>query len=285
MSSYHNLGNYLARYARQPAAALACHLAAALIRALADAEGADESAREAAADLRAAGADADLPGDVAALHGQVSGIPGAELDRLLAALAPDPDTAERALGELVAHVRELAGAPAVPSRRHLARWDPVIAAVLAADGGDARAAAALDAELDRYRDSDWGGLATALRRVRAGESGPDLLTGLDDIDTTIVTRALNAREGTITIPAALWAAMGIGPLLGDLVAAAGGNAGAAGRADQVLRAMAEDADLAPLADALRRILGGDRDPGLAGRVDDPVQRAVVVSVLGHVGAG
>jgi hypothetical protein len=49
--------------------------------------------------------------------------------------------------------------------------------------------------------------------------------------------------------------------------------------------MADDADLAPLADALRRVLGGDRDPELAERVDDPVQRAVVVTVLGHIGAG
>jgi hypothetical protein len=183
-------------------------------------------------------------------------------------------------------VRELAEAPPVISRGYLAIWDPVIAAVVAADGGDAQAAAALDAELDKHQDSaDWSGLVAALRRVRAGEAGPDLLAGLDDIDTAIVTRALDARDGKITIPAALWGAMGIGPLLGDLVAGAGGDAGAAGRADQSLRAMADDADLSPLADALRRILGGDRDPELAERVDDPVQRAVVMTVLGHVGAG
>ena len=284
--SYHNLGNHLLRHARQPAAALACHLAAALVRTLAGTSRADDSMREAVNDLRAAGTGTDLPGDVADLCGQVAGIPGADLDRLLDALAPEPGTAERAFGELVARVRELAEAPSVTSRRHLASWDPVIAAVLAADGDDAQAAAALDAELDKYQDSaDWAGLAVALRRLRGGEGGPDLLAGLDDVDTAIMTRALDAREGKITIPVALWEAMAIGPLLGDLVAAAGGDADAAGRADQVLRAVADDLDLSPLADVLRRILGGDRDPGLAGRVDDPVQRAVVVSVLGHVGAG
>jgi hypothetical protein len=143
-----------------------------------------------------------------------------------------------------------------------------------------------DAELDHYQDSaDWGALVAALRRLRAGETGRDLLTGLDDIDTAIVTRALDARAGTIAIPAALWATMDIGPLLGDLVAAAGGDTGAAVRADQGLQVMADDADLAPLADALRRVLGGDRDPGLAGGLDNPVERAVVESVLGHIGAG
>ncbi len=49
--------------------------------------------------------------------------------------------------------------------------------------------------------------------------------------------------------------------------------------------MAEDPDLSALASALRRILGGDRDPGLADRLDDPVHQAVVVTVLGHIDAG
>jgi len=109
--SYHNLGNYLARHARQPAAALACRLAAALIRALARAEGADRSARAAADDLRAAGAGADPPTDVPGLCRQAGGIPGADLDRLLAALAPEPGAAQRVLGELLAQVRDLAAAP------------------------------------------------------------------------------------------------------------------------------------------------------------------------------
>ncbi len=49
--------------------------------------------------------------------------------------------------------------------------------------------------------------------------------------------------------------------------------------------MAEDPGLSALAGALRQILGGDRDPGLAWQLDDPVHRAVAESVLGHIGAG
>jgi tetratricopeptide (TPR) repeat protein len=56
---YHNLGNYLRRHARQPAPALACHLAAALIRAITSAEGSEDSIRAAVADLRALGGDSD----------------------------------------------------------------------------------------------------------------------------------------------------------------------------------------------------------------------------------
>jgi hypothetical protein len=37
----------------------------------------------------------------------------------------------------------------------MATWDPVIAALLAADGGDTQAAAAFDTELDRYRESSY----------------------------------------------------------------------------------------------------------------------------------
>jgi len=283
--SYHNLGNYLGRHARQTAAALAHHLASALICALTDAEGVDESVRAAAADMQTAGADTEPPADVADLCRRVAGIPGTDLDRLITLLAPDPDTAERTLRELVARIRDLAEAPPT-DRRHLAEWDPVIAAVLAADGGDTRAVAALDTELDRLQDSsDWGALVAALRRLRAGDTGTDLLTGLDEVDAAIVTRAIDARDGKITIPAALWGAIGIGPLLLDLVDAAGGDAGAAGRAGEDLKAMAEDPGLSALASALRRILGGDCDSGLAGQVDDPVERAVVETVLGHIGAG
>jgi hypothetical protein len=285
--SYHNLGSYLHRHARQPDAALACHLAATLIRTLARAAEADQSARAAAGDLRAAGAGARLPADVAALSARVgAGIPGTDLGRLLDAFVPTAGAAKQVLGELVMLVRDLAAAPHAAHPSLLAAWDPAIAALLAAADGDTEAATALDAQLGRYQDSpDWGALAVALRRLGAGETGPGLLTGLDETSAAIVTRAMDARDGKVDIPAALWVAIGIGPLLGDLVAAAGGDAGAAGRADKDLQAMAGDSDLSALAGALRRILGGDRDPGLGDRLGDAEQRAVVECVLGHIEAG
>jgi tetratricopeptide (TPR) repeat protein len=104
--SHHNLGNYLRCHAHQAAAALTHHLTAALIDALAGA-GVEEATLEAASDLQTLGASSVISASVADLCRQVDEIPGADLDRLLAALAPDPDTADRALGELLTRVREL----------------------------------------------------------------------------------------------------------------------------------------------------------------------------------
>jgi hypothetical protein len=137
--SYHNLGNYLYRHARQPAAALACHLASALICALTGAEGTDQSVRAAGTDLRALDAedgggpapasasapdrpspDGVPPADVPALCRLVGDIPGADLPGLLAALVPDPAAVDQALRDLTAQARALAAArpesaPAAPA--------------------------------------------------------------------------------------------------------------------------------------------------------------------------
>jgi CHAT domain len=51
--NYHNLGSYLADHARQPAPALTCHLASALIRALTGTMGNEDPVRAAVTDLRA----------------------------------------------------------------------------------------------------------------------------------------------------------------------------------------------------------------------------------------
>ena len=110
--SYHNLGNYLRRHARQPAPALASHLAAALIRAL---TGTDDTGRRrsaaAATDLREFGTAAVPPADVADLCRQLGDISGTDLPGLIAALAPDPETAEQALRDLIAQAHSAVAAP------------------------------------------------------------------------------------------------------------------------------------------------------------------------------
>ena len=95
--SYHNLGNYLRRHARQPAPALASHLAAALLHTLTSADGtsAADSARQAAGDLRELRTAATPPADVAGLCRQAGDIPGTDLPGLIAKFSPDPDTAEQ----------------------------------------------------------------------------------------------------------------------------------------------------------------------------------------------
>jgi hypothetical protein len=109
--SYHNLGNYLRRHARQPAPALACHLASALICALTGADDGGQSVRGAAEDLREFGPVATPPADLAALCGQIGEIPGADLHRLLTALAPDPAATEQTLQQLITQAQSEAATP------------------------------------------------------------------------------------------------------------------------------------------------------------------------------
>jgi tetratricopeptide (TPR) repeat protein len=108
--SYHNLGDYLRSHARQPAQALASHLASALIDALTGIDD-DQSAGAAAADLRDLGTAAVPPADVADLDRMLGDIPGTDLPGLIRQLSPDTETAERALRDLIAQVRALAAGP------------------------------------------------------------------------------------------------------------------------------------------------------------------------------
>jgi tetratricopeptide (TPR) repeat protein len=118
--SYHNHGNYLRRYARQPAPALASHLATDLIRALAGIGGTGTdnsvgSVRPAATDLRDLGTAAVPPASVADLDRMLGDISGTDLPGLVRELSTDTDTdtdtAERILRDLIARARVLAAGP------------------------------------------------------------------------------------------------------------------------------------------------------------------------------
>jgi tetratricopeptide (TPR) repeat protein len=113
--TYHNLGLYLARRARQPAPALASQLATALIRALTGFDGAINPLGAAAINLRELGTAAVPPTSVAELDRQLGDIPGTDLPGLIAKLAPDPETAEQALRDLIAQAQELAAGPEAPA--------------------------------------------------------------------------------------------------------------------------------------------------------------------------
>jgi tetratricopeptide (TPR) repeat protein len=108
-NGYHNLGILLDVHARQPAPALASHLAAALICALTGIAGTDHSIHSAKITLRAHGSAAVPPVNVADLCRRVGEIPGTDLPGLLAKLSPDPETADNALGEIIKAARRLAG--------------------------------------------------------------------------------------------------------------------------------------------------------------------------------
>jgi tetratricopeptide (TPR) repeat protein len=114
-ASYHNLGNYLSRHARQPAPALACHLTAALIRTLIGIGGdyvgsARASTRAAAIDFREYGTAVSPPTDVADMCRALGDIPGTDPPGLLAALSHDPETTEQTLRDLIVQAREASAA-------------------------------------------------------------------------------------------------------------------------------------------------------------------------------
>src|ERR1035437_3748980 len=112
-ASYHNLGTYLHRHDRQPALALACHLASALISAFASIEDNGDSVDSAAADLYEFDTAAIPPTDLADLERQVGDIPGTDLTRLIDEISPGSETAERTLQGLIAQ----AEAQALAARR------------------------------------------------------------------------------------------------------------------------------------------------------------------------
>jgi hypothetical protein len=281
-TSYVNLGSFLLRGTHERTAGLACHIAAGLILSLAGAD-TGELLRAVSSDLRELGNDATVPADIANLC-RLVGENGTELERLLVALAPAPQAAQQALRALTTRISELAATSPAAGPGWLAGWDPAISALLAAASGDSQADAALDQQFARYQDSvDWGGLVAALRRLRSGETGPELLAGLDENCAAIITRALDARAGKISIPPALWPAMELGPLLTDVLDAARVGDTTGGRARPELEAMAAQPLKAPLAAVLTQILGGDRNPSLTAQLSDPTQKAAVMTVLEHLG--
>jgi hypothetical protein len=104
--SYHNLGDYLILYTRQPVPALACHLTAALIDALTG-NSSSASVDAAAMNIYLFGGAAAPPANVAELHRNIGEIPGADLAGLIAQLSPSSEAAELALRNIIAQAKEL----------------------------------------------------------------------------------------------------------------------------------------------------------------------------------
>ncbi len=282
--AHHNLGTHYC-YARQQEAGLGHYVAAAMIRAITGSRGPEDSIRLAADYLRTLN-DADpLPADLAELYRRTAEVPGVDLDQLLTKLSPDRHAVQQTLEELTNRIRALASTQPAPGAPYMMAWEPIIAAMLAAKAGDTQADAELNAQLANCeRSEDLSAVARALRRLSAGESGPELLDGLDNTHAVIVNRAQDALAGRITIPAALWAAMPLRWLLVFLVGAAIGADNAAPAARQLLDALAADPQRTALARALSRILHGDRNPSLAtSELNDPTERAIVATVLYHIG--
>jgi len=195
---HQNLATHLSRASAGNRAERRAHrLAAALLRHLTgDTHELTAALRALATDLRRETEHPDapaLPATLAEVTGLVDAGDGIRFGELRTALCPDPDTADQALTDLLATAATLPDQPAEDMLAPLlAEWEPVIAAVTAAVT-TGHTPTELTDRLDRLDDStDWAALVAALRRVLAGDRDREqLLAGLDDIDTAILTATLD----------------------------------------------------------------------------------------------
>jgi hypothetical protein len=279
-TSHNNLAIYLKLIGADSADRLAHRLAATTIAQLIGrAHSLTVWLRDLAGDLR------DLrevvtPTTIAEVVNRVEQVEGVRFADLIAALA-DSDLSEQALTTVIRAARDLPENVDV-LRRNLDRWEPRLVTLVAAVNGDSSSAAAIDETLTRFAGtSDWANLAAALRRVLAGERDLDqLATGLDPIDTAILTRALDALAGRVSLSATQPADEedSLSAFIATTVAAARGDQTAVDILARTLDQMAAVTDLASLASVLRRIVDGERDPSVLSGLDD-AGTAIATTIL------
>ncbi|MGH3813447.1 MAG: hypothetical protein ACRDUV_13495, partial [Pseudonocardiaceae bacterium] len=169
--SHHNLANYLVRTTGTSAEQRAHRLAAALLHHLtANTHELTRTLHTLADELRR-GTDAPaLPSTLPEVIRLVDAGDGVRFGDLVTAPCPDPDTADRALVDLLATAATLPEQPAENTvERLLTDWDPIITAVaIAATIGHTPTELA-DTLHQLGAATDWAALTAALRRVLTGE--------------------------------------------------------------------------------------------------------------------
>ena len=287
--SHHNLALYLQGSGTDPAGQLGHRLAAAVIYQLIG------QTHDLAGTVRALARglhdnpDVPTPATVAEVAVEVERTEGVRFAALVTALAGAADTADRALANVLQAAHDLPVDDAIDLQSHLDRWEPRIAAIVAAVGGDLDAAEAIDGLLDQLANTrDWATLVAAVRAILAGQRDPDrLLAGLDPIDTAIVARTLDALAGRVTLnPAPAESPPSpeelVQALAGAIAAAVRGDPDATDAVNQQLDEWAASTDWAALAAALRRVLAGERDhQQLLADLDD-VDTRIVEAVLSQL---
>jgi hypothetical protein len=190
--SHHNLAHYLSRIRADPGEHRAHRLAATLLNHFTGNRHELTRALGVLGDeLRGDTGRLDAPALPSALSDvirQVDAGEGVHFGGLVAALCPDADAAAQALAELLA-----TAAATHPDRidQHLTRWEPVITAVAAAAAAGHTPTELADF-LNQGDSTDRAALAAALRGVLAGDRDREqLLVGLDDVDTAILTATLD----------------------------------------------------------------------------------------------
>jgi hypothetical protein len=288
--SHANRGYYIKRNGGDSREAAAHLLAAAIIHYQMSSGGLAESLRRVASGVQSMTPATAIEWDE--LCELVARTEGVELAELVAQLPTKAADGPGALAEVLRQAGEMPSEEVHDLDRHLANWEPVLSALIAARAGDREAAALLEEALTaRAERSDWNALADVLRRVASGEQGDELLAGLDPIDTAITQRALDALRGRTAIEAEAWRSLAAPPddameglreflagLAATVVAAARGRAGAAEALQPALDELARHEQWAALAGVVRRIVAGERGESLIDGLDTP-GAAVVQTIL------
>lgn len=265
--SHSNYADILERRGAALEERLAHRLAAAVISFQTTAGELSQEISAVAADL--AGSEAPLAPTWKHVCDLVALLEGVRLDALVAELPDRAPNAQAALDEVLRLAREtpLADIPGMAS--HIAAWEPVISALVAARNGNRAAAHRLEVALSaRAEMPDWRALSRALQRLAAGEAH-GTPGELDAIDRAIYARALDASAGRVNVAPDAWEVLSdvsledaLMTVAAAVVAAVGGDDAGRDEVELVTREMEDIPDLRPLARVLRRILDGERSTSL-----------------------
>jgi tetratricopeptide (TPR) repeat protein len=188
--SHAALGDYLTRQPGNLEAALAHHLAAALVTMAVRDASPGPTLRDCGLLMRD-NARPVPPRSFSELAGIVERSPGIRFREAMGDLVPDPADQQAALDQLTATARGLTDEELVPPGL-LAYWAEGIDMIVAAAGGDPEARSVVDDHLTRFaRTTHRTELIDALRQIAAGQADPSLLTARDPFDSAILQAVLS----------------------------------------------------------------------------------------------
>jgi hypothetical protein len=218
------------------------------------------------------------PRDLTELVQLISSVPGVYWDRLLTRFHLTSDAVTQAWAQVTARAHAV---DPMSEAALLAEWEPLVAALLAANRGDTDAARALEIFLaEEGAPEEVATFGRVLRQMWHGKHDREIIDGLGGSQRRIAAHALDVLTGSTAAPAELWPAIWIGPLLGEMVRAINGNGTSAAWVDHKLAEMAgRHPDLVRV---LRRMRTGDHDPRLVDDVNDPADRAIVATILRYI---
>jgi hypothetical protein len=145
----------------------------------------------------------------------------------------------------------------------------------------------LEPVLKASAENGWTDLVAAIRRILAGERHPRLMVGLDEEDSVIVATIMRALQDPAALPdpnAAPDPALAATGLAQMIHEAGRGRVEALQIAgDMAEQMMHAGGDMARLGGALRRLIGGERDPERLCRGMGPQGEQLVAALLAELG--